>query len=181
LINALFAGQDFRFELLMENLPWPGLSLTRPEITERLLSKVNYEKKGLLLDTGHLMCANPDIRDQDEGFRYIQNMLDAHGSLCEFIRGVHLHQSATGEYVKRVRENPPVMEKDCYRRLAQAYEYICRVDTHQAADSREARRLVERLAPDYLVHELRAGSPEQKRDGIRIQQKAIGYLRKETV
>lgn len=174
LINTLLDGQNYRFEFLLENLNWPGFTFTRPEITARLLSKVNYRNTGIMLDTGHLMCTNPDIVDQDDGFRYIHRMLDEHGSLCRFIRGVHLHQSVTGEYVKRTLENPPALEADCYKRFAQSYEHICRIDTHQAVSSRAACRLIERVAPEYLVHELKAETPYEKRDLIRIQQKAMG-------
>jgi hypothetical protein len=173
LINTLLDGQNYRFEFLLENLPWPGLDFTRPEITARLLSKVNYRDKGIMLDTGHLMCTNPDIRNQDDGFRYIQRMLDEHGTLCSFIRGVHLHQSVTGEYVKRILANPPEMEGGCYKRFAQSYEHICRIDTHQPVTGGEAYRLLERLAPEYLVHELKAKTPEEKRELIRLQQKAV--------
>ena len=173
LINTLLDGQDYRFEFLLENLPWPGFTFTRPEITARLLSKVNYREKGIMLDTGHLMCTNPDIKDQDDGLRYIQRMLDDHAILCSFIRGVHLHQSVTGKYVKRALENPPDTEEDCYKRFAQSYEHICRIDTHQPVGSDEAQCLIERIAPEYLVHELKAKTPCEKRDFIRIQQKAI--------
>lgn len=172
-INLLLDRKNYRFEFLMENLHWPGFTFTRPEMTERLLSMVNYRKKGIMLDTGHLMCTNLDLRDQDEGFRYIHRMLDEHGPLCRYIRGVHLHQSVTGGYVKRSMENPPVLADEYYKKFEQSYNHICRIDTHQAADCAGVRGLISRIAPEYLVHEIRAGSLREKRDQIRLQQNSL--------
>ena len=73
LINSLLDGKGYQFEFLMENLWWPGLTLTRPEITERLLSQVHYPRKGLMLDTGHLMHTNWELRSQEEAVDYIRN------------------------------------------------------------------------------------------------------------
>lgn len=180
LINLLLDGQDYNFEFLMENLHWPGFTFTNPEMTMRLLSRVNYEKKGIMLDTGHLMCTNRDIRDQAEGCRYIHQMLEEHGALNRFVRGVHLHQSVSGAYVKDSFKRMPSMGKDYYARFAQAYDHIGRIDTHQPFDCTEVRELVARIGPEYLVHELSAKTSEEKKALVRIQQKALnGNTRKE--
>ena len=62
----LLDGEDYTFDFLMENLWWPGLTMTRPEMTKRLLSQVHYQKKGIMLDTGHLMHMNLELKTQDE-------------------------------------------------------------------------------------------------------------------
>lgn len=45
LINTLLSGRSYQFTFLMENLWWPGLTMTRPDMTRRLLDGVKYEKK----------------------------------------------------------------------------------------------------------------------------------------
>ena len=173
LINLLLDGRDYSFEFLMENLHWPGFTFTSPELTEELIYRVNYPKKGIMLDIGHLMCTDMEIKDQADGCRYVHRMLDEHGELCRYIRGVHLHQSVTGGYVKQSLENLPVLKQDYYERFAESYGHIRRIDTHQPFDSSEVRRLVERISPEYLVHEINAGSLEEKKALIRIQQNAL--------
>ena len=77
MINVLFKGAEDGPDLLLENLWWPGLTMTDPALTGRLLDRVEYPKKGLMLDTGHLMNANRNLAGQREGVDYIHRMLDA--------------------------------------------------------------------------------------------------------
>ena len=51
--------------LLLENLWQPGMNLQRPEITREMLAAVRYPRKGIMLDTGHLMNANTALRTED--------------------------------------------------------------------------------------------------------------------
>jgi hypothetical protein len=44
---------------------------------------VHDEKKGLILDTGHLLHTNLDLKNQEEGLRYINRMLDEHKDLLK--------------------------------------------------------------------------------------------------
>lgn len=66
IVNALLREED-EFDFLLENLWWPGLTMTEPELTQRLLEGVYYPKKGLMLDTGHLMNAKQSLTTQREG------------------------------------------------------------------------------------------------------------------
>ena len=50
LLNELFKEEDGSIALLLENLWQPGLKFTRPEITTRLLEKIQYENKGIMLE-----------------------------------------------------------------------------------------------------------------------------------
>ena len=90
--------------LLLENLWYPGLTMERPEIVQRLLGGVQYEKTGVMLDTGHLMHTNMELKTPDEAVDYIHSILDQYEDLS-FIRGIHLHQSLTGEFAKSIRKN----------------------------------------------------------------------------
>lgn len=176
LINELLAESVFSFEFLIENLQWPGFSFTRPEITERILSGIHYEKKGIMLDIGHLMCTNLELRNQAEGCRYAERMLQNHGSLTKFIRGIHLHQSVTGAYVKESIKRVLRDSGNYYERFRKSYDHIRRIDTHQPFSDPAAAVLVERIQPEYLIHELSAASLSEKKTLIRMQQSALGLL-----
>lgn len=173
LINLLLDGQNYSFEFLMENLHWPGFTFTKPHLTRRLLDQVNYQKKGIMLDVGHLMCTNLEIKDQADGCRYVHQLLDEHGELCTYIHGVHLHQSVTGEYVKHSLKNMLTLKKDYYDRFAQSYEHVLQIDTHQPISCSEVHTLIDRIAPKYLVHEISAKTMEEKLYLTKIQQHAI--------
>ncbi|MEN6340358.1 MAG: TIM barrel protein, partial [Clostridiaceae bacterium] len=83
LLNELFDDASYRPALLLENLWQPGLTLTDPAMTRRLLDGIDYENTGFMLDTGHLFHTNEAICSQEEGLRYIHAMLDSHGALVE--------------------------------------------------------------------------------------------------
>ncbi len=107
LINILLDGQKYNFWFLAENLWWNGLNLKNPDITKNFLKKIHYNKKGIMLDTGHLIHTNRNIKNQNEAVEYINSVLDNHGDLCGYIKGVHLHQTISGEYVNQILENIP--------------------------------------------------------------------------
>ena len=92
-------GETGTFEFLMENQWWPGFTMTDPDQTAYLLDAVRYPRKGIMLDTGHLLNTNPDLHSEGEGVAYIHSILDAHGDLCRYIRGFHFNLSLSGDYV----------------------------------------------------------------------------------
>ena len=103
---------------LMENLWWPGLTLTRPEITRRLLDKIHYPKKGIMLDTGHLMHTNLELAAQEEAVDYILDMVRAHSDMIPYMKGIHLNQSLTGQYVKDLLKKRDEMPKTHKERVS---------------------------------------------------------------
>lgn len=153
LINELLDGQPYSFYFLMENMYWPGLNFLRPEMTQRLLDGVHYEKKGLMLDTGHFMSTNTDLRTQAEALDYLHDMLDRHETLLPMIKGVHLHQSLSGEYVQNYLQHPLEPDPDPERLSAQVYEHVFRVDRHLPFTVSGVKGLVDRISPLYLTYE----------------------------
>ena len=101
----------------MENLWWPGLTMTRPEITERLLAQVHYPRKGIMLDTGHLMHTNLDLSTEEEAIDYVLEQIGKHGKMVSYIRGMHLNQSLTGSYVKEFLSRKDEMPASCKKRM----------------------------------------------------------------
>ena len=170
IVNRLLDGEDGRFDFLMENQWWPGFTMTDPEQTAYLLELVRYPKKGILLDTGHLMNANPGLQTQAEGAAYIHRVLDAHGPLCRYIRGVHLHQSLSGAYVKahtgRISEDFP---SDYLQQFTVSYRHIQQIDQHRPWTDDAVRPLVERIHPAYLTHELSVANRAARRQTVAEQ------------
>lgn len=173
LLSEVLSGMRYRPALLLENLWQPGLTLTDPAMTRRLLEGVPYEDVGLMLDTGHLFHTNEEIVSQEQGLRYIHAVLDRHGPLCDRIRGVHLHQSATGAYAKAAREHPPVWGESYAQRAWQMFEHAFAVDLHRPFTCEGVRALVGRIDPDYLVYEFITDSTAQQRAFFIEQKRAL--------
>lgn len=163
-IRELFAGIPAEFDFLVENQWWPGFTFTEPSITERLLDAIPYARKGILLDTGHLMNCESTLSSQKEGAAYLDAMLSRHGDLCRYIQGVHLHQSLSGNYVRNsigaMPEDLPT--EDHVQRFSYNYAHIQRIDRHEPWTDLAIIPILERIAPRYLTHEL-AGKTEADR------------------
>lgn len=158
-VNTLLDGAGAKMDFLLENQWWPGFTFTSPHLTRRMLDAVEYPRKGIMLDTGHLMNTNTALRTEREGAEYILKMLGEHGELCRFIKGVHLHRSLSGEYVRAHTGALPEEWPDDYNeRFGVSYGHILSIDRHEPWSEPCAARIVERIAPDYLTHELSGGA-----------------------
>lgn len=175
IINQLLEDGGAGPEFLVENQWWPGFTMTDPEETAWLLEAIACPQKGIMLDTGHLMNANPDLETQGEGAAYIRSLLQRHGSLCRYIRGVHLHQSLSGAYVRahggRLPEESPA---DYWERFRASYQHVLAIDQHMPWTAPEVGRLVADIAPHYLVHELTGRSRTGRRQAVGTQRSALG-------
>lgn len=166
---------DPPYAVFVENQWWPGFTFTSPKLTARLIDAVAAPDKGILLDTGHLMNCNTDIKSEAEGARFIHEMLDAHGELAEKVRAMHLHCSVSGEYVKKtVGTVPAGFPTDCFEQFAVSYAHILQIDRHRPWTDSAVRSVVERIAPEYLTHELAAQTAEERSAAVRRQRAAMG-------
>ncbi len=169
IINLLLDGKNYKFKFLMENLHWAGFTFTNPRITKRLLQKVNYKNKGIILDIGHLLCTNLELRNESDAIEYINKMLDEHDILCRYIKGIHLHQSLSGLYVKENTGFLPELPKDYWEKFSVGYKHILNIDTHKPFTHKGIKDIIERIKPDYLVHELAAANRKEKERALKIQ------------
>lgn len=169
IINHIFAGKNYEFELLLENLPWPGFRFTDPALTERLLNKIEYPHKGIMLDIGHLMCTERGLRNEREGVRFVQEVLDRHGTLCEFIKGIHLHKSLSGDYVRTHTGFLPKLPRAYFDRYSVSYRHVLQIDTHKPWTDPGIVSVISRLKPEYLVHELAAADEADKARVVALQ------------
>ncbi|MBR6322634.1 MAG: TIM barrel protein [Lachnospiraceae bacterium] len=169
LLNELFSGVKDGPWLLLENLWYAGHRFTEPEMTARLLEKVRYPKTGLMLDTGHLMHTCLSLKTQEDGVRYIHEMLDRHGDLAKHIRGVHLNQSITGEIMAKTQQNPPKLLPTYQERNKQLFYYVFSIDLHQPFTCPGVKELIERISPEYLTYEFISNDLEEHREMLKKQ------------
>lgn len=176
-INLLLGDRAWPFDFLVENQWWPGFTFTMPDLTRCLLDGIQYENKGIMLDTGHLMNANLELRTQEEGADWVSRMLEEHGGLGSMVRGIHLHQSLSGAYVKaHTGSLPDPWPVDYAEQFCQSYQHILSIDTHRPWTTPAVRALVERIAPEWLVHELSAANRAERDKRLEIQSRALGVL-----
>lgn len=160
-INELLDGQDYSFWFLMENLWWPGLTFLEPEDGRVLLQKVNYGKKGFMLDTGHYLHTDLDLKTQEEAVLALHGMLDRQKDLIPYIKGIHLQQSLTGDYVREWLQMPHELPPDPAERFCKVYEHIFRIDRHEPFTAWGVKELVERIDPLYVTYEYITRSREE--------------------
>ncbi len=160
-INELLDGQEYSFWFLMENLWWPGLTFLEPEDTRALISQVHYGKKGFMLDTGHYLHTDLELRTQEEAVEALHRMLDRQKDMIPYIKGLHLQQSLTGDYVKEWLQTPHELPEDPTERFCKVYEHIFRIDKHEPFTAAGVKGLVERIAPMYVTYEYITRSREE--------------------
>jgi hypothetical protein len=168
LVNLITLGIRGEPLLLFENLWWPGLRFTRSEMTFRFLRGVEYKNKGIVLDIGHLLHTNTALRTLDDALVYIHGILDRYDDIS-FIKGVHLHQSLSGEYIESVLSNPFPIADDYFERFRDIHQHIYRIDRHEPFLHRGVSGLIDRLNPQYLVLELISRTREEHAERLRQQ------------
>ena len=174
LLNYVMKGRDYHFKLLLENLFTPGMTLADPRETERMLDALDYENNGLLLDTGHLMSTNLELRDEEQAIEFAKETVRRHGELAGYFRGMHLHKSLSADTVREMFSLHIVPEKEFYACFAQSYEWILKIDRHQPFSSPSVLSLIDLVEPDYLVHEVSAPNREAKTRAVLAQMRALG-------
>lgn len=145
-------GGEPPFELMLENLWWPGLRLLDPSGFRRLERDLEFERWGINLDTGHLMDCLP-VSTEAEAIDALLDVFDGYPSdMIESIRAVHLHWSATWPYRSSFEERgyePPFEEF-----IVEANRHVSQMDRHLPFSDPRCRELVDVLRPDFITHEL---------------------------
>ena len=174
MIDRLDVRPEDGFDFLLENLWWPGLTLTRPEVTRALMEAVRLPRKGIMLDTGHLMNCNPAIRSQADGIDWILEMIRRHGSLSRSVRGLHFHQSVSGAYVRSHTGSLPAgWSGDYFQDFPACYTHIQRIDRHRPWTNPDCVRIIDTIEPSFLTHELAGSGGRTQLSALRRQLKTI--------
>lgn len=178
-INRTVEGMEPGITLLFENLWWPGLNFKDPEATQAFLEKIDYPKKGFMLDIGHLMITNPELRSLEEAGEYILETLHKNKGLLSHIRGIHLNQALTGEYIQRDHGEKlsELQACDCYwDMLGHARKHIGQIDKHTPFDHEIICEIIKLVDPEYLVYEFLPSDLETLTKMIHIQHQTLGFL-----
>ena len=169
IINEIFEDGEYDFKLLFENLWWSGLRLTNKEEIEYLLNGVKYKNVGFILDTGHMINNNRDIKNSKEGIKYIKKNIENIGEYKNLIYGMHLNYSLSGEYVnKSIKENK---EKNLSIEeiMKNVYQHVGAIDYHDPFEDKEIIEVINSLPIKYLVFELIGNTREELENKIQRQ------------
>ena len=172
-INALLDGKDYHFWFLTENLWWSGLNLLDNSVTAALMDRIHYPQKGIMLDTGHLLHTSLELQTQEEGVAYIHEILDRMGPLTSYIKGMHLNQSLSSDYVKSVIADPPKLTGSYWDRLSAMYPHIAKIDFHEPFTAAGVAPLIRRISPEFVTIELITENRQQHEERLNAQMKAI--------
>ena len=88
-------------------------------------------------------------------------MLDRQKDMIPYIKGIHLQQSLTGDYVKEWLQTPHELPEDPTERFCKVYEHIFQIDRHEPFIAAGVKGLVERIAPLYVTYEYITRSREE--------------------
>ena len=169
IINEIFEDGEYDFKLLFENLWWSGLRLTNKEEIEYLLNGVKYKNVGFILDTGHMINNNRNIKNSKEGIEYIKKNIENLGEYKNLIYGIHLNYSLSGEYVnKSIKENK---EKNLSIEeiMKNVYQHVGNIDYHDPFEDKEIIEVINSLPIKYLVFELIGNTREELENKIQRQ------------
>ena len=174
LINQVFDGVGANMALLVENQWWPGFTFCDPNMTHRLLDGIAHENTGIMLDTGHLMSTNRGLRTQGQAIDYIRECYDAHGDIAQKVRGMHLHQSLSGDYVNRSLGIVPDDFAGTYeQRFTSSYRHVLNIDRHEPWTDPAIGDLVRHIGPEWVTSELSYSSRAEHNERVRVQLDAL--------
>ena len=176
IVNELTRGKNYHFKLFFENLFTPGMMLLKPKETALMLELTDYENKGIIMDTGHLMCAAQNIYSEDQGIDFVLQTVKNHGELAKEFKALHLHKSTTGEYIQHHKTLDIAPKEDFYERWTQAYDIILNIDMHQPFENQRVQEILEFVEPEYVTHEISAKTREEKLEKVLRQMKALGRI-----
>ena len=89
------------------------------------------------------------------------------------IRGLHFHQSVSGEYVRAHTGTVPAdMPADYLEAFGPNYRHIQQIDRHEPWTDPDCARIIDRVRPAYLTHELAAWG-QAYLDALDVQLKTL--------
>lgn len=153
--------------VFFENLWWPGLRLTDVRNVKYFFERLHSRNVGIMLDTGHLMNTNLRIKNEAEGADYVCKVYEKLGECRDLVRGVHLSCSLSGSYQRNLSHQVPeelTMEV--------VWKHISNIDQHQPFQTEAAKRILDTIQPEYVVHEVGYESMQHLLQQLPIQLKA---------
>lgn len=154
--------------VLFENLWWPGLRLTNPKLVDKFFSRLNKNNVGIMLDAGHLMSTNMELRTEQEALQYIKSVIKNLGSYKDYVKGLHFSCSLSGEYQKsKIGAMPAGIT------MGEILQHVSQIDQHRIFTEAPLKEFIEYIAPTYLVHELFYSTMSVLQEYIKSEQKLM--------
>lgn len=181
LINMIFEDEDCDIEILFENLWWPGLNFMNPKLTKEFFESIKYKNKGFMLDLSHLMICNTNLKNLKEASDYIIDTVNELGEMKEYIKGVHINKSLSGEYMKKchLKRGKEAEEIEDFGELfSHMISHISKIDMHLPYDDESIKDILKAVKPKYKVYELLTKDLKELEKNIQIQNKMIGNFQK---
>lgn len=174
IINEIMDGVDTKIDFLIENLWWAGFRFDDIDRTRYILDKIDYPKKGIMLDTGHLLNTETTLRSEAEGIVYLRKMINHHKEVKHLIKGVHLNLSLSGDYVESTIGRLQATGDNYFEKFSNSYDHILQIDQHRPFTDSNIGDIIQEIAPRYLVHELRGHTIREKIEMIKRQKATLG-------
>ena len=90
------------------------------------------------------------------------------------MRGLHLHQSLSGEYVQRtIGIVPDELGATYGERFAVSYAHVLQIDRHEPWDDPVVADLVNAIGPEWVNNELSYPNRAKHNDYLRTQLRAL--------
>ena len=161
--------------LLFENLWWPGsFRLESNDEYDYLLQHVNYDRCGIVLDTGHLLNSSGGFTKEPEAIAYLLKRVQDMGEMAKEIRTVHLTCSLSGDYIKKSRQSAQAKSEDSFwQQLTAARRHVSRIDPHEPFSDPAISGLFDLIKPDNVVFEFTFRGLDIWQDKIATQKQAL--------
>ncbi|MDR0198404.1 MAG: sugar phosphate isomerase/epimerase [Methanomassiliicoccaceae archaeon] len=165
---GLFPGGEPPFRVLLENLWWPGLTMTDDSGFRMLCDRLEFDNWGLCLDTGHLMNRLGNCSDERKSIDDVMRIVKKYPpEMMDRIDVVHLHMSLSAGYTEECRRNPvEFVLTDDDEMISKAYGHVCMVDQHRPFTDASCTDIVRTLMPRYVTHEISSPSPSERLTGF---------------
>lgn len=178
LVNEIFKDLDTNITILFENLWWPGLRMVDCELVKYFIENIEYENKGFMLDTGHLLNTNLNINTEEEGIDFLIDTVTNLGELKKYIKGIHLSKSISSKYVKEQISKFSNTSKKIDVFNEEVYFHVAKIDEHKPFTNKKIKNLVDVINPKYLVYEFITTSLEELSKYINIQDDTLELYKK---
>lgn len=178
LVNEIFKDLDTNINILFENLWWPGLRMVDCELVKYFIENIEYENKGFMLDTGHLLNTNLNINTEEEGIDFLIDTVNNLGGLKKYIKGIHLSKSISSKYVKEQISKFSNTSKKIDVFNEEVYFHVAKIDEHKPFTNKKIKDLVDMINPKYLVYEFITTSLEELSKYINIQDNTLELYKK---
>ena len=163
-----FPNGEPPFKILFENLWWPGLTVKDDKGYRILKKDLEFDNWGLCLDTGHLMNALGNCRNESDSIKALIKIFKRYPEeMKDRIKTVHLQLSTSADYTDNYVPADNTGEET--ERWKMLYSHVSKIDQHRPFTGPECIELIDILRPDNITHELPADTWEGRLDVFKGQ------------